>query len=459
MPSLVRQQKTYYVDANDKRVPKGTPGSKKVREKQPLWYGQGIPGLPPKKRVPLAADKSAARRMLDDLVRKAERGEAGIVAPEAAHRPLAPLLEEYRVSLSRKSGTQHVTEVVKNAREMLEAADITTLAELRRPETSTAVEAAVWARTKGEDAVSPPTAAKSGKHARQFTRWLWRKKKLLDHDPLAGMDLPSQDTQNPRRPLTTDELARLLEVVENSKEDYRGLYGPDRATLYLVAVATGFRAGELAVLTPAHFDLDAEVPVARLGKKDTKNKKPAEQPLPPAVAARLRAYFVGKPSGGPVWPGTWSEQSAIMFKKDLDRAGIEHATDEGEALFHSLRHSYTTLLAAVAPVKVTQELSRHSTPVLTIGRYAHAGMSEKAEAVGKMAIPGAIGAGATGPFASIPRQELERIAEMLLLAVIATGQQASSDTPWDTPRDTPDSGLSGDASGRPETKRPRKASA
>jgi hypothetical protein len=30
-------------------------------------------------------------------------------------------------------------------------------------------------------------------------------------------------------------------------------------------------------------------------------------------------------------------------------------------------------------VKVTQELSRHSTPVLTLGRYTHARMSQRTE--------------------------------------------------------------------------------
>jgi hypothetical protein len=41
-----------------------------------MWYGTGIPGYPPKKRFPLATDKEAAKRMLADLVGKAERGQA-----------------------------------------------------------------------------------------------------------------------------------------------------------------------------------------------------------------------------------------------------------------------------------------------------------------------------------------------------------------------------------------------
>ncbi len=40
--------------------------------------------------------------------------------------------------------------------------------------------------------------------------------------------------------------------------------------------------------------------------------------------------------------------------------------------FHALRHTYITrIVGSGASVKVAQELARHSTPTLTIGRYAH----------------------------------------------------------------------------------------
>ena len=40
--------------------------------------------------------------------------------------------------------------------------------------------------------------------------------------------------------------------------------------------------------------------------------------------------------------------------------------------FHSLRHTYISqIVNSGASVKVAQELARHSTPTLTIGRYAH----------------------------------------------------------------------------------------
>jgi integrase len=45
--------------------------------------------------------------------------------------------------------------------------------------------------------------------------------------------------------------------------------------------------------------------------------------------------------------------------------------------FHSLRHSYMSILVrSGASVKVVQELARHSTPTLTIGRYARVRLAD-----------------------------------------------------------------------------------
>lgn len=76
MATLIRPNIVRWLDKNGKRVAPKTKGSRKVVEQSTKWYGQGIPGQPPKKRIPLAKDKPAAQRMLDDIVRDAERGIA-----------------------------------------------------------------------------------------------------------------------------------------------------------------------------------------------------------------------------------------------------------------------------------------------------------------------------------------------------------------------------------------------
>jgi hypothetical protein len=77
-----------------RKVPKGTPGAKKVKKKSTKWYGR-TPGST--KPMPLSANKVAAQQLLAELVRKAELGRAGIIDPFEEHRkrPLADHLEDY----------------------------------------------------------------------------------------------------------------------------------------------------------------------------------------------------------------------------------------------------------------------------------------------------------------------------------------------------------------------------
>jgi hypothetical protein len=69
---------TRYVDEAGQRVPKGTPGAKKVQDESAKWYACWREGKR-QVRIPLATDKSVSQVMLADLIRQRERG---IVDPE-----------------------------------------------------------------------------------------------------------------------------------------------------------------------------------------------------------------------------------------------------------------------------------------------------------------------------------------------------------------------------------------
>ncbi len=442
MARLVRQRKTYYVDAGGKRVPKGTPGAVKKSELLAKWYGQGIPGLPVDKRVPLATHKRVAEKMLADLVEKAERGVHGLPDKDAGRQPLAPLVAEFEQAVGRKAGEKHTKFVVLNVNRVLAGCGLNAVGDLLAAGLTPRVEAFVHGLTGGDDPMSGVNAATVGKHARQFTRWLWRKRKAIDHDPLAGVDLPSQATAGKRRALSPAELATLIDAANASTRPFRDLTGPMRAALYLTAAATGFRAGELAVVTPAH--VRAEVPSIRLSAEETKNGKEADQPIPPAVVNRLAPLLASTPPAARLWPGSWWERAADMFRDDMAEAGLAVVVGGEEAVFHSLRHTYGTMLGRSAPIKVVQELARHSTPVLTIGRYGHTDMSEKAEAVNALPLPGSAHAG--GPFAGCSRPDLERYAEAVTLTLAAlTG------VVLDTRRDTREVEPAGDTGGHSGT--------
>jgi integrase/recombinase XerD len=143
---------------------------------------------------------------------------------------------------------------------------------------------------------------------RGFSRWLWRDKRI-GLNPLAGLSKLAggdADLRHARRDFSPEELGRLLDAARTSPKSVRKLSGPDRHALYLTACSTGFRASELASMTPESFNLDSETPTAKVQAGCTKNRNEAVQPLPIEVAKALREYLADKPGDQPVWSGKWN---------------------------------------------------------------------------------------------------------------------------------------------------------
>ncbi len=148
-------------------------------------------------------------------------------------------------------------------------------------------------------------------------------------------------------------------------------------------MGSGFRASELASLTPERFDLSADPPTATVPAAYTKNGKEAIQPLPPPLAGRLAPWLATLPLGQPVF--NLSDRTAEMIRVDLTAASIEYETPSGVCDFHSLRGVYiSNLVSSGASVKTCQTLARHSTPSLTIGIYAKASLHDITGAVGAL---------------------------------------------------------------------------
>ncbi len=246
---------------------------------------------------------------------------------------------------------------------------------------------------------------------RGFFRWLVKAKRVAAN-PLDTLDTlefdktVSADIRHARRELTGDELRRLFAAARTSAFAFRGMTGADRHALYLAAAGTGFRANALANLTAADFDFLAGT--VTLPARFNKSRKVKVQPLPADVAAELRAYLADKPSGKPVWGGTWIGHGAEMIRIDLRAAGIAYVVNGPHgaeyADFHSLQHSYLTLLGkSGADPRTVQELAGHSSPVVT-ARYMHKRRDDLAGAVGRLSlltgetgvVPGVVTGGISG---------------------------------------------------------------
>jgi len=330
-----------------------------------------------------------------------------------ARRPLAEHLADFEGFLHDKGNTpKHIAQVIASCRRIIDILEAETLADL----TALAVMRAIGElRAAG---LSTRTTNSYLASIKSLTRWAWKNKRIAD-DPLCGLSKANEraDRRCVRRPLGDEELRRLIDAAEAGPV-VEGMSGPERAMLYLVAAATGFRRKELASLTPRSLDLDAEVPTITIEAAYSKNGRQDTLPLHPVVAERLRQWLAGAEIAptDPLFalrqPGGGYRRTSKMLQVDLQAARqqwLSEARTEQEraereqsgfllyqdpeagtvADFHAAgRHTFITNLGrAGVPLTTAQKLARHSTPTLTANVYTHLGLADRAAAIGALPLP------------------------------------------------------------------------
>ncbi|MCI0462124.1 MAG: tyrosine-type recombinase/integrase [Gemmataceae bacterium] len=411
------------------RVTRDTPGAQRSERQAKKWYGR-LPGQD--RPVPLSASKETARRMLNKLLGDAEMASVGLVDPFAEQKaqPLAQHVADYGRYLKAKGDTQeHADRAVSRCTAVLEgiqadalgdlqpSAVVEFLASLRGParEVVPLDPAKEWytkkeliavlgvnrgsvARMLTRKNLQGQGKGRARRYAREvllalqealcrgrgvattnhyltavkgFTRWLVRDRRA-PFDPLACLSVQNAraDVRVERRTLTPEEFARLLAVARQGKK-MRGLTGPEREVLYLLAARSGLRASELASLTPASFDFEDLTVTVQAAY--SKHRRKDIQPLPRDVALVVRRLAEGKRRDEPLFAGGWPAVGADLLRLDLTAAGIPYLDEEGRVYdFHALRHQFITdLIEAGTHPKDAQVLARHSTISLTLDRYTH----------------------------------------------------------------------------------------
>lgn len=152
--------------------------------------------------------------------------------------------------------------------------------------------------------------------------------------------------------------------------------------LYVLALSTGFRRGELASLKVSDFVLGAKPPYVRLSAQAAKNRRSAHQPLPAALVPEIERWLAGRPREALAWPEL-TQATSKMVRVDLKAAGIEARDADGRvADFHALRHTFITRLARAGVMpQAAQQLARHSDVNLTMEFYTHLTDAERAAAI------------------------------------------------------------------------------
>ena len=266
---------------------------------------------------------------------------------------------------------------------------------------------------------------------RAFIRWLWDRSRIRDN-PMRGVSgfNAEEDIRHVRRSLTDDELTALIRAAVDGPEVY-GMLGPFRAMVYRVTAATGFRADELRSLTPESFRLGGPEPSIFLRASATKNRRPADQPVPQTLARDLSAWLADKSAGVSVFP--LHHETAKAIRRDLEAAGIPYETDEGVADFHALRAYFVSaLVRAGASIKEVQTLARHAKPQTTLAHYAKVSVRDLRNAVESMPtpdtsapMPDAVKLAATG---TDGRHINNRFAPPLPLAGVGSGRKLAGRT-------------------------------
>ncbi|MGA8574496.1 MAG: site-specific integrase [Candidatus Cybelea sp.] len=218
------------------------------------------------------------------------------------------------------------------------------------------------------------------------------RQELIPRNPAALVDAPTYKARK-MNPLTNAQIKKFLAAAKDDRLE----------ALYVLAVLSGVREGELLALEWRDFDPVKGIVRVRQSQQDvngvvtiapTKTDTSRRQVYLPKVAVNAlrehRKRMTGDelpvgpedrvftaPRGGPLRRKNFLSRS---FKPLLERAGLLKTTR-----FHDLRHTYATkLLTSGADPKVIQSQLGHSKIGVTLDTYAHLMPSLAKSAVRKL---------------------------------------------------------------------------
>jgi integrase len=391
------------------RCQKTTPGAIRTKTKTDTWYAQlRDPDGRPRWHSLHTTDEAEAWVRLRRLLRERAERAAGIRDDytDQAARPLTEHVADWGQSLAAKgTGAEQVKLLTGRVLRLAELAGWARAGDVGADSCLMGL-----ARLREEEGRSAQTRNHYLSAAKQFCRWCCRRArpKRLKENPLEGLERVSveADRRHDRRCPTDEEIGQLMRHLATGETtaDGRkwtlpsdgtapvrcGMTGPQRALGYRVAMATGFRAGELRSLLPESFDLDTGTVIVRAAY--SKRKRRDTQHLPPWLVAEVREWLA---AGGGVWEGFPRKHPGKILCDDLAAAGVPYSVEgpDGTPVFfdmHSLRVwyiSWAANLPGISP-KALMTMARHSTAELTMKVYAKCRIQDLKAAVEQLPRPG-----------------------------------------------------------------------
>jgi len=335
-------------------------------------------------------DKGLTEQLAGKLESDARLRTSGLIDPEqdslAVHRqtPIEEHLNAFQESLTDNT-TKYVKLTMSRVRRVVEGCGFTKLADLN----AETVQIYLRSLRKAEDGIGHRTYNHYLQALDAFCHWCVATNRLL-RNPLIGVERlnTAVDVRHPRRALTAEQVAKLVESARSSRIRIQGYTGEERARIYLLSYMTGLRKKEIASLMPRSFALHASPPTVTVEAACSKHRRKDVLPLHPDLVVMLPGWIEGLTAGQKLFPRLERRKTCIMVKKDLVRVGIPYETADGIADFHAAgRHTHITeLLRNGVSLPEAKELARHSDINMTM-RYAHIGIRDQAKAIVNLPVP------------------------------------------------------------------------
>ena len=345
--------------------------------------------------VPYLAD---ARLLAGKIEERLRRKSVGLVDPCAEHaaRPIAEHVADFKAVMDARGGTnRHTERTLKYLRDGVAATGAKRVGDLD------VAAASRWLEEARATGLSARTINVRVQSLRAFGRWLVETRRTT-HDPFVGLQRRNvaADRRRVRRALTVDETARLLDAARTrplAEAEAKGYdltadgraalvaRGARRALVYLVALGTGVRRGELGRIRWRDLDLVGAVLTIPAGSAKARREQAVDlgENVLDALTAEREARAKEDPDDLVLPPK--GIPGARTFARDLQAAGIEPRGEDGTVLdFHALRTTLGTRLSdANVPLVQAQRILRHSTPVLTANVYSRPASTDLREALNR----------------------------------------------------------------------------
>ena len=301
----------------------------------------------------------ATKQLAAEIERKVERRQSGLEDEYADYRlkPLIEHLTDFEAHLKARGVSekhQKVTNTrLENAFDLMNVVSYEEIIPSRVDALTLALSDKGFANKTINDYLSA---------LKEFCQWGITSGRWTNN-PLSQVKLLNAevDIRRQRRPLTTNELNRLLSTCPSEERRIR----------YMTAAYSGLRLNELKTLKWANLDLEANLPTVTIEAKNSKAKRIDTIPLNDQLAEELQNWrHLNKESE---FVFRIPRHYMKFYRRDLQTAGIREIDEQGRIVdFHSLRHTYATMLSlAGVPPRQAQALLRHADINTTMKKYTH----------------------------------------------------------------------------------------